>query len=79
MKGWLIFAGVFLIGIALIVSAVVFVVLTGGAEGNDLPPRIMALSGIILVFGAIYGSAFWRFRIWMRTRDDQPEQPSDRR
>ncbi|HET8939657.1 MAG TPA: hypothetical protein VFN67_39735 [Polyangiales bacterium] len=72
MKGWLIFAGIFLVGIALIVSAIVYVVLTGGAEGVDLPPRILSLSGIILIFGAIYGSAFWRFRIWMRTRDDQP-------
>lgn len=72
MKGWLIFAGIFLVGILLIISAVVYVVLTGGAEELDTPPRVLALAGIVLVFGAIYGSAAWRFRIWLRTRDDQP-------
>jgi uncharacterized membrane protein len=72
VKGWLIFGGIFLVGVLLIVSALVYVVLTGGANEMALTPRVLALSGIILVFTAIYGSAAWRFRRWWRTRDAPP-------
>lgn len=72
MKGWLIFAGIFFLGILLIISAIAYFVLTGGAEETNLPARILGVSGIVLVFGAIYGSAFWRFRRWYLTRNDPP-------
>jgi hypothetical protein len=73
VKGWLIFAGIFLVGILLIISAVAYTVLTGGAEEVNFPARLMGVSGIVLAFGAIYGSATWRFLLWYRTRD-QPEK-----
>jgi hypothetical protein len=66
------FAGVFFLGIVLIASAVAYFVLTGGAEETNTPGRVMGVSGIVLVFVAIYGSAFWRFRLWYRTRNDPP-------
>lgn len=72
MKIWLIFAGIFFLGVLLIVAAIAYFVLTGGAEETNLPARIMGVSGIALIFGAIYGSAFWRFRKWYRTRDQPP-------
>jgi hypothetical protein len=34
--------------------------------------RILELVGLIMVFGAIYGSAAWRFRLWWKTRDKDP-------
>jgi hypothetical protein len=72
VKGWLIFAGIFIVGVLLIISAIVYMVLTGGAEESNTPARVMGISGLILAFGAIYGSAYWRFRRWYRTRD-QPD------
>ena len=70
MKGWLIFAGIFFAGVLLIIAAIVYFVLTGGEEQTNLPARVLGVSGIALMFVAIYGSAFWRFRRWYRTRDD---------
>ena len=70
--GWIIFAAVFAFGVLLIISGVVYYMMIGGAEDRSLPARILGLSGIILVFGAIYGSAAWRFSLWWRTRD-KPE------
>jgi hypothetical protein len=75
-KGWIIFAAVFALGVLLIISGVVFEVIVGGADERDFPARVLALSGIILVFVAIYGSAAWRFSLWWRTRDGaQPPDP----
>ena len=70
MKGWFIFAGIFLLGVLLIISAVAYFVLTGGAEETNTPGRVLGVSGIVLIFVAIYGSAFWRFRRWYKTRND---------
>lgn len=75
MKGWLIFAGIFFLGVLLIISAVVYFILTGGAEETNTPARVLAVSGIVVIFGAIYGSAFWRFRRWYKTRDEPPSNP----
>lgn len=72
MKGWLIFAGIFFLGVLLIISALAYFILTGGAEETNTPARVMGVSGIALIFGAIYGSAYWRFRRWYKTRDDPP-------
>ena len=72
MKGWLIFAGIFFLGVLLIISAVAYFILTGGAEETNTPARVLGVSGIVLIFGAIYGSAFWRFRRWYKTRNDPP-------
>jgi hypothetical protein len=76
VKIWLTFAGIFFLGALLIIAAIAYVVLTGGAEENNTPARVMGVAGIALMFGAIYGSAFWRFRRWYRTRN---EPPSDNR
>jgi len=77
-KGWLIFLGIFVLGVLLIISGVVYLIMIGGAEDRDMPARVLALCGIILVFGAIYGSAAWRFSLWWRTRD-KPEAPVQKR
>jgi O-antigen/teichoic acid export membrane protein len=74
--GWIIFAGVFAVGVMLIISGVVYEVMIGGEEARDLPARALALSGIILVFGSIYGAAGWRFSLWWRTRE--PEKPDQK-
>jgi hypothetical protein len=72
VKIWLAFAGVFFLGVLLIAGAVAYFVLTGGAEETNTPARVMGVAGIVLIFAAIYGSAFWRFRRWYRTRNDPP-------
>ena len=46
-----------ILGVLLIISGIVYYVMIGGAEDRDMPARALALTGIILMFGAIYGSA----------------------
>lgn len=68
-KGWLIFLGIFVFGMLLIGGGVVYLIMIGGAEDRDVPARVLALCGLVLVFGSIYGAAAWRFSLWWRTRD----------
>jgi NADH:ubiquinone oxidoreductase subunit 5 (subunit L)/multisubunit Na+/H+ antiporter MnhA subunit len=69
VKGWLIFAGVFFVGILLIISSVLYEILVGAADEADLPARVLAITGIVVTLGAVYGSAAWRFHKWWKTRD----------
>lgn len=70
MKGWIIFGVAFALGVLLIASGIVYEILVGGADEADFPARVLALSGIILCFTSIYAAAAWRFRLWLKTRDN---------
>ena len=76
MKGCFLFVGLFVLGAALFAGGLAydtFVVSMGDDRGGrGLLPRVLELSGVVLVFGAIYGAAGWRFMKWWKTRNDPP-------
>lgn len=78
MKGCLFFVALFVLGAALFGAGLAYDIF-GIAMGNDrgerpLLPRVLELSGVIIVFSAIYGAAGWRFSKWWKTRNDPPEE-----
>ena len=76
MKGWLFFLGLFLLGAVLFAAGLVtdMFSLTMADHTSDRAPwsRVLELSGLLLVFVAIYGAAGWRFSKWLKTRNDPP-------
>ena len=71
MKGCLLFAAVLLTGIALMIAAGIHELFI---EPNTTVRRVLGISGISLVFVAIYGAAGRAF--YKRFRR-QPEPPQD--
>lgn len=76
MKGCLFFAALFLLGAALFFSGLAYEVF-GIAMADDrgdrpLLPRVLELSGVVVVFAAIYGAAGWRFAKWLKQKDGPP-------
>ena len=80
MKGCLFFGILFVLGAALFAVGLISDVF-GVAMASHTPERapwsrVLELVGLICLFGAIYGSAAWRFRLWWKTRDQNPpDQP----
>lgn len=83
MKGCLFFVALFLLGVVLIVSGLVQDLMTDGFGIQAATPeanprglsRVLEVSGLVLIFGAIYGAAAWRFA----KRDRSADQPPGRK
>ena len=76
MKGCLFFVGLGVLGVALfgggLAYDVFFISMADDRGERGLLPRVLELSGVVLVFSAIYGAAGWRFMKWWKTRNDPP-------
>ena len=76
----MLFVGLFLLGAVLFASGLILdvfgVAMASHTEERAPWSRVLELSGLILVFGAIYGAAAWRFSKWWKTRDQpDPDEP----
>jgi len=70
MKGCAIFAGIFLLGVGLVVGGFVYdLVVAQNLDEQGQPARILEVAGIVFVFGAIFGLAGWAF--YRRVRDEK--------
>lgn len=90
MKGCLFFAAVFVLGVGLMVSGLVQDVMGAGVAFQDAAPvgrraaepfdrstaRVLEVTGLALVFGAIFGAAGWQFA--RRKREDEDESSGPR-
>ena len=78
MKGCLFFVGLFVLGAALFGAGLALdvfgVAMASHTEERGPASRILELVGLVLVFGAIYGAAGWRFSLWWKTRDKEPPE-----
>ena len=81
MKGCALFSALFLLGAALMVAGLVQDLMVEGFEASNSvsmagggpdrsSARIFELSGLVLMFGAIYGAAGWRFYLQYRGKNN---------
>lgn len=76
MKGCALFAALFLLGIATIISGIAYdVAVAQNTEAQALPARVLELTGMALAFGSVFGVSGWFF---YRRRREEAEEAKQR-
>jgi len=72
VKGCLLFGVVFLLGVGLIISGVIYdVFVAQNLESRDHAARVLEVSGIAVLFSAVFGAAGYAFYRRLRDPDDR--------